>query len=72
MKTPLEEIIIQCATCRDMVFVSDINSGDINFHNEQGTACRFPKEGLTDEQIVKVKAIAWTCELCHEEAEEMR
>ena len=70
MKTPLEEISLQCATCRDVVFASDINSGDVNFHNEQGTACRFPKDGLTDEQLVKVKAIAWTCECCQEENDE--
>lgn len=70
MKTSLEEITLQCATCRDVVFVSEINSGNLNFHNEQGTACRFPKDGLTDEQITKVKEIAWTCEFCQEDKED--
>lgn len=67
MKTPLDQLTLKCAHCGDVEKISDINSGQINFHNEQGTACRFPKDGLTEEQIIKVNAIAWACECCQDD-----
>jgi hypothetical protein len=70
MKTPLHLVAIPCSVCKDLSNLLDVNMGHENLHNEQGASCRFPKDGLDEEQLVKVRAIHWMCEVCHEEAHE--
>ena len=69
MKTPLHLISVPCRICKGPSNLLDVNMRHENLYNEQGSACLFPKDGLTEDQVIKVNTVQWTCEVCHEESE---
>ena len=69
-RTPLHLIAVACHRCGDVNNLLDVNLRHQDLYNETGKACVFPKDGLTDEQWAKVKAIRWTCEECHDDEQD--
>ena len=66
MKIPLDQITIICYDCGDKETAENINNGKNNHHRESnGVAIRFPKDGLSEDQILKIPHLR--CECCQEE-----
>lgn len=70
MKIPPDQVDIVCHECKDSNTLQEVNEGACDYFNETGTGCRFPKDGVTVEQIQKIKAINWTCEICKEDQDD--
>lgn len=70
MKIPLEQITIKCCDCGDEDLASTINADYVRYHKSNGSAIRFPKDGLTDEQKTELSKMALRCECCQEDYED--
>jgi hypothetical protein len=69
VKIPLNQITIICYDCGDKETAENINNGNNNYHRESnGVAIRFPKEGLSEDQILKIPHLR--CECCQEDYED--
>lgn len=68
MNIPLEQITITCAECGEKATAAAINADKERYHRaDTGKIVRFPKDGLTPDQLEELSRMALYCECCQED-----
>jgi hypothetical protein len=67
-RIPLEEVVLQCATCGSKARASEVNSDVERYYSWQHMSfIKFPEKGVTQGVADSVKTMKFSCELCHED-----